>query len=154
MASIEEVWGLLRGARALTFTAHSEAGTGWDGAGTGSVAVSEPAPGVVVFEEAGRWQPSGRRSMAFFNVFRWSRLGEAIRLEHLRFGPASPVFLFDLAPGPDGTWREVSPHECRADCYSATMRADGDQLVVRWSVRGPRKRETIEYVYSDSGPGL
>jgi hypothetical protein len=103
MVPVEAMWALLRGVRSLRFEARSEVGTGWDGVGTGCVAVSEPTSDVVVFEESGRWQPSGRRSMAFSNVFRLGRLGEVIRLEHLRFGADSPVFLFDLAPGPDGT---------------------------------------------------
>src|SRR5262245_1358088 len=151
MASIEEIWALLRGVRALRFEAHTEAATGWEGAGAGCVAVSEPAPGVIVFEEAGRGQQRGHRELAFSNVFRWAPVGEALRLEHLRFGPEQPVFLFDLAPRPDGTWGEVSPHECREDCYSASLRAQGQHLLVRWAVRGPRKREVIEYVYSSAG---
>ena len=54
--------------------------------------------------------PEGGRELRFRNVFRWSAVGEALRLEHLRFGVAHPVFLFDLAPVAAGEWRSVSPH--------------------------------------------
>jgi hypothetical protein len=75
-------------------------------------------------------------------------MSEAIRLEHLRFGPESPVLLFDLAPCGGGEWRNVSPHQCREDCYTATLAVNGERLMVRWSIQGPCKRESIGYIYS------
>jgi hypothetical protein len=147
--SLSEVLALLRRVRSLRFDARSEAATGWDGVGTGAVAVSEPAAGVVVFDEAGTWQPSipGRAAIGFKNAFRWSAVGAALRLEHLRFGAEHPVLLFDMAPDAAGAWREVSPHRCREDCYTASLGVDGGQLVVAWSIVGPRKRESIRYTY-------
>ncbi|WP_020470610.1 hypothetical protein [Zavarzinella formosa] len=53
MASFAEVWSLLRDVRSLRFDARSDAGTGWTGVGHGTVVVSEPADGVIVFEESG-----------------------------------------------------------------------------------------------------
>jgi hypothetical protein len=149
MHSLNEVLTLLRRVRSLRFDARSEAATGWDGVGTGTVAVSEPAAGVVVFDEAGTWQPndSGRAAVGFKNVFRWSVVGDALRLEHLRFGPEHPVLLFDMAPGADGVWREVSPHQCREDCYTASLGVEGGQLALAWFIVGPRKRESICYAY-------
>jgi hypothetical protein len=91
------LWNLLRDVRYLRYEAQSGAATGWNGVGTGVVAVSEPARGVVVFEESGIWVSPGKTEMRFTNVFRWSRADETIRLEHLRFGPDQPVFLFDIA---------------------------------------------------------
>jgi hypothetical protein len=147
--SLNEVLTLLRWVRSLRFDASSEAATGWDGCGTGSVAVSEPAAGVVVFDEVGTWQPTtpGRAAFGFKNVFRWSAVAESLRLEHLRFGPEHPVLLFDMAPDADGVWREVSPHQCREDCYTASLGVEGGQLVVAWSIVGPCKRESIRYTY-------
>ncbi len=149
MASQTEVLSLLLRIRSLRFEARTEAATGWDGVGTGSVKVSEPADGVVVFDEAGTWQPFtvGRPAVEFKNVFRWSVVGEGLRLEHLRFGTAHPVFLFDMAPREGGLWREVSPHQCREDCYTASMTVQGGQIAVAWSIVGPRKRESIRYTY-------
>ena len=149
MMALDDLWSVLQRVRALRFDARTEAATGWDGTGTGTVAVSEPAAGVVVFEEVGTWQPSisGRPAIGFNNVFRWTVIGEVLRLEHLRFGPDAPVLLFDLAPGEGGEWREVSPHQCREDCYTATLTVKGGQLAVAWSIIGPRKRESIRYAY-------
>jgi hypothetical protein len=144
---LAEIWDLLRNVTVVSFEARSAAQTGWNGAGTGSVAVSEPSPGVLVFAESGSWQPHGRRDIRFSNVFRWSRLEEALRLEHLRFGPERPVFLFDLAPVACGEWREVSPHACGEDCYSGSLSVQGRQVLVHWLIRGPRKDESIRYVY-------
>ena len=148
----EEVWSLLQSVRALRFNARSEVATGWDGNGAGSVRVSEPEPGVIVFNEAGIWQSSGGAEVHFTNVFRWSSTGESLRLEHLRFGPKNPVFLFDLVPGANGEWNDVSPHMCREDSYRATLVVEGRQLLVSWSITGPRKRESIKYIYSSQEP--
>lgn len=149
MASLVEVWSLLRQVQSLRFNASSGATTGWDGIGTGAVIVTEPAVGVVIFDETGAWQPSApdRPAMRFHNVFRWSKADAALRLEHLRFGADSPVLLFDMALDLDGQWREVSPHQCRDDCYAASLRIEERQLLVAWTVQGPRKRESIQYTY-------
>ncbi|MBA4189568.1 MAG: hypothetical protein C0467_16405 [Planctomycetaceae bacterium] len=154
MASLTEVWPLLLAVRSLRFDARSEAATGWNGIGIGVVTTSEPTAGVVVFEETGTWQPSDldRPAIRFNNVFRWTVVGNSLRLEHLRFGPDNPVMLFDMAPDPNGDWREVSPHQCREDCYTASLTVEGHLLVVTWSIQGPRKRESIRYTYSQLKP--
>lgn len=149
MASLLDVMSVLRRVRSLQFDARSEAATGWDGVGIGVVVVSEPASRVVVFDEAGTWQPRapGREPIRFTNVFRWSAIGDVLRLEHLRFGPDQPVLLFDMAPSDEGRWSVVSPHQCRNDCYSASLSVEGERIVVAWSIVGPRKRESITYTY-------
>lgn len=142
-----ELWPRLRSIRTLRFAAASELDTGWNGVGEGAVAVSEPSEGVLVFDEAGTWRPPDRAALRFINVFRWTALGDSLRLEHLRFGPHRPVLLFEMASHDDGTWRDVSPHLCDQDCYSATLAFAEQRLIVAWSVRGPHKRETIRYEY-------
>jgi hypothetical protein len=147
LALLDEVWSLLRQVQSLRFEARSEAGTGWDGVGVGTVRVTEPADGVIVFDETGTWQVPGGAVVRFTNVFRWTASGGQLRLEHLRMGADQPVFLFDLVPGEDGEWRQASPHQCREDCYTASLKVVGRQLLVAWSVQGPRKRESIRYAY-------
>ncbi len=147
MAALAEVWDKLRQTRFLQFDARSEAGTGWNGVGVGLVSVSAPTDDVIVFEESGVWQPPGRPEIRFNNVFRWTRNGDTLKLDHLRFGPDRPVFLFDLTINGDGEWRDVSPHLCRKDCYSANLGLEGDRLLVSWSVVGPHKQESIRYRY-------
>ncbi|MEO7368229.1 MAG: hypothetical protein ABIZ36_09750 [Gemmatimonadaceae bacterium] len=74
--SLTEILSLLARVQSLRFDARTEAATGWEGVGIGTVAVSEPAAGVVVFEEVGSWQPSAinQGAIRFKNVFRWSAL--------------------------------------------------------------------------------
>ena len=148
--ALTDVLNRLRRVRRLRFESRSAAGTGWDGEGKGGVAVGEPAPGVLVFEEQGHWQAAapGREPTAFRNVFRWSaQPSGALRLEHLRRGPEQPVFLFDMAPTAEGHWREIEAHQCAADRYAATLVCEGPLLQVRWTIAGPRKREAIHYTY-------
>jgi len=148
--ALTDVLDRLRAVRRLRFESRSAAGTGWDGVGTGQVAVNEPLPGVLVFEEHGHWQAAapGREPTAFRNVFRWSALASgALRLEHLRRGPVQPVFLFDMAPAGEGRWREIEAHQCVADRYAATLASEGLLLRVCWTIEGPRKREAIHYTY-------
>ena len=105
-----EVCERLSRVRALAFVARSANPHGWNGKGSGAVVTEVVGDGVVVFTESGLWRPEGGRELRFRNVFRWSAVGEALRLEHLRFVVAHPVFLFDLAPVAAGEWRSVSPH--------------------------------------------
>jgi hypothetical protein len=103
----------------------------------------------MTFHEQGLWRPEGgERDICFHNVYRWTAVGETVRLEHLRFGADNPVVLFDLAPAGDREWRSVSPHLCGEDCYAAVLILRGDSLVVRWSIDGPQKQESIEYLYT------
>ena len=154
MPSVEHVLSLLCQVASLSFTAKSQANTGWQGVGNGKVVVSEPTSKTVVFHETGTWQPSAEHQgmFDFSNVFRWSAVGECLRLEHLRFGVDNPVLLFDMACHEDGIWRDISPHECGADIYAATLevargQGKGARIFVAWSIIGPRKQETIEYCY-------
>ncbi len=136
--------------RSLRFHARTEVATGWDGAGTGAVPVSDPAPGrIIIFEGTGTWQPGdpGRRSTGFRNAFRWSAVEKALRLEHLRFGVEKPVLLFDMGPTTDGAWREISPHQCREDSYTASLSIEGEMIEIAWTVMGPQKQESISYIY-------
>jgi hypothetical protein len=145
-------WERLGGVRALRIVARSARPNGWNRSGSGVVAVESSQPEVLVFRESGLWQSLEGGRIAFRNVFRWRRLDiDTLRLEHLRYGADHPVTLFDLVPGmdgTDGTWTSVEPHQCRDDCYRAGLWLAGSNIVLRWSVTGPRKQQTIESCYS------
>ena len=133
----------------MRFEGHSEAKTGWDGVGTGTVMVAEPIVGVLTFEESGMWHPRAADTspVEFKNVFRWSDINGVLRLEHLRFGVDHPVVLFDMVPDEYGVWRAQSPHQCGEDCYSASLMRGDENIVMAWSIMGPRKQEAIRYRY-------
>lgn len=147
MSSIIEVWQHLQKIAVVQFKAKSGSGIGWDGAAIGVVKVLRPASDVLVFEETGEFRKPDGQQMNFRNTFRWTRMEDKLRLEHLRFGADNPVFLFDMACDADGTWREIIPHPCRDDCYSAILRLEDETILVRWSVNGPKRNETIDYIY-------
>jgi hypothetical protein len=136
--------------RTLAFTARNEGPTPWSASGRGTVDVVKVGLGVLTFTESGTWRPEGWAERRFSNVYRWSLVepAEAIRLEHLRFGVANPVYLLDLVPNPDGEWQSVSPHLCSEDCYSAQLAVLAAGIRLRWRVTGPKKRDVIEYTYS------
>lgn len=148
MGNLEQVWDRFRHLRSLSFVARSGAESGWNGTGTGTVEVREASDGAMTFHEQGVWRPEGgERDLRFHNVYRWTRTGDLLRLEHLRFGADNPVFLFELTQVGEEEWRSVSPHLCRDDCYTAVLLVHDDGIVLRWSIDGPRKKETIEYAY-------
>jgi hypothetical protein len=146
--SLRQLWDRLRQVRGLSFVASSAGKHGWNGRGVGTVEVREAGPGVMTFHEQGTWRPEGGREIRFHNVYRWTLSGDVLRLEHLRFGVDNPVYLFDLTQSGEQEWRSASPHLCREDCYSALLLARDDDVLLRWSIDGPRKQEAIEYVYT------
>lgn len=145
---IHEAWAHLAAVRTLTFKATSEAPvkTGWIGAGKGAVKVEAPDTRSLLFRESGSWTTPGGKEIAFHNVYRWKLEDDAIQLEHLRFGPDAPVFLFALEAVGPGKLVSSCPHVCAEDRYRAVMEL-GEPLSLSWTVKGPTMDETIEYRY-------
>ena len=148
---ITDLWFFLSRVQNLRFLARSELPTGWNGHGSGTVVVEQPTDDILIFWESGVWQPQGGGEVDFSNIFRWSRLEAAvIRLEHLRYGPEQPVYLFDLTAQSDGEWKSVEPHLCREDVYAARLRYDEPSILMTWTITGPKKQERLEYSYGIS----
>jgi hypothetical protein len=135
----------------LTFEARSHAipNTGWNGIGKGSVRAEKLDAGVILFHEQGTWTPEVGRQTNFTNVFRWTADNDGcfVRLEHLRFGPDRPVYLFDLVPIDGNVLESSEPHVCREDLYAAKMNFDEQTIRLRWTIDGPKRAETITYTY-------
>ena len=148
MTSAEQLWKSLRRVRTVCFVSQSDT-PGWDGVGVGSVAVTNPAESVLTHTESGIWRPSNGRETNFSNVFRWTVTGpETVSLEHLRFGPDNPVYLFDLSPHSEHEWASVRPFLCERDIYCAELQMLESGLRVYWTIDGLKKNERIEYDYS------
>src|SRR5262245_30099429 len=141
MAALEQLWTVLRQVRSLCFFARSSAPAGWNGVRNDTVLVQSAADGVMTFAEQGTCRRQVGRDIRFTNTYRWTRAGDTLRLEHLRFGVDKPVPLFDLTQTGREEWRSASPHLCREDCYSAVLVVHGDHINLRWSIDGPRKQE-------------
>jgi hypothetical protein len=148
---VREAWDRLCTIRELDFEARSRSATstGWTGSGRGTVQVEQVDGVTMLFHETGQWVPEKGRELPFHNVFRWTAVpdGRLIRLEHLRFGPEHPVFLFDLVPVSERVWKSAEPHLCRNDVYSALMEYDQAAVHLSWTISGPMKDERISYWY-------
>jgi hypothetical protein len=148
---VRQAWARLLAVQELTFEARSCAttNTGWNGSGKGAVQVEALEVGVILFHERGTWATEGGRQITFSNVFRWTAdpAGRFIGLEHLRFGPDHPVYLFDLVPVDEGALESSEPHVCREDLYVARMDLDQQTVRLRWTITGPKKAEDISYTY-------
>jgi len=105
--------------------------------------------GKVIFHERGTWTPEGGRQMPFRNVFRWTAApeGDRIRLEHLRFGAGSPVYLFDLVRVGGAVLEAAEPHACSEDRYAARLTLDEGAIRLNWTITGPKKDKDITYLY-------
>lgn len=148
---VRRAWDRLRAIRSLSFEAQSRSTTttGWTGIGAGSVRVEEVAASTILFHESGSWKQQSGPEITFTNVFRWTAesAGRSIRLEHLRFGPEQPVYLFDLVPGREGAMESSDPHVCREDLYSARLVCEPEIVRLNWTVTGPKMNDRIAYVY-------
>lgn len=134
----------------LQFTAVSNlGGAGWNGAGHGKVVV-EWAGDVIAFHESGTWQTDAGATLSFKNIFQWTPLPakNSCRLEHLRFGPGRPVFLFDLVRVAPDRYVSLTPHQCAEDVYAGELTVSGDGIALSWRIKGPKKDELISYRYT------
>lgn len=148
--NLSELWSHLSSINSLTFTAQSfGSGSGWNGTGVGTVEVESIDDQTLLFHEAGNWSPPEGKSLLFSNVYRWCAFPEQkqLRLEHLRFGNANPVYLFDLQQTAGDHWDSIEPHVCSEDLYTATLRLENETLHLDWTIKGKTKNERISYLY-------
>ncbi|HEX4144515.1 MAG TPA: DUF6314 family protein [Pirellulales bacterium] len=148
---LREAWRRLAQVRRVSFSANSNSAkkTGWSGSGEGTVAVMSDSPESMIFAERGTFKTESGKELSFENSFRWSfdDNGRALQLEHLRFGPQRPVFLFKLVFAGPNLLVSDSPHACDQDCYRARMEIAESGIRLEWRVQGPEKDETISYLY-------
>ncbi|AOS95929.1 hypothetical protein AUP74_00458 [Microbulbifer aggregans] len=143
---IEALWSRLAKVTEFSFTASNSAGsaTDWHGHGRGKVAVSRCGD-LLLFEEEAQFTRSDGRTLPMRNRYRWGRLEDRVRLEHQR--REDPVLLFELAPVTVHGLRQVTPHLCGADTYTADLLFHGSEIELIWAISGPRKAERLHYHY-------
>lgn len=148
--TLNKFWEKLAEIQSVSISAQSKAfnPTGWNGLGKGTVAVDSPSPQTFIFHEQGKWITQKDNEMEFRNVFRWTFNKGNITLEHLRFGPQNPIFLFKLEPIDDMTLESIEPHVCKEDSYFGKVRFDQHFIQLNWRVIGPSKNEEIDYLYT------
>lgn len=135
----------------MTFQAktNSNGPGGWNAKGKGTVMLHKVDEDVLTFNEKGAWNGSQGTEVVFSNIFRWTldRSAQIISLEHLRYGPDRPVFLFHLSPTGEHTLSSVDPHLCGGDTYFGQIHFDQHVLHLNWRVIGSRKNEELDYCY-------
>ncbi len=143
-------WSRLQRIEQLEFNAVSTMTAGWNGVGQGRVTVQHWSDDQITFDESGNWTPAGGQPLRFSNRYRWTRDRKTarLRLEHLRFGDERPVLLFDLRVSGEHQLRSELPHNCGEDVYSAWLQIEATNIRLDWSIHGPRKNESIDYVYT------
>lgn len=147
---LTSLWDRLTAVTMLAFTSQSfNSDSGWNGTGTGYVKVETTDARSMLFHENGLWSPQEGTSLQFTNVFRWTSLPDEsrLRLEHLRFGNAHPVYLFELEQTGETVWKSIEPHVCSEDLYTASLRLENKTLHLDWTVKGVTKNEHIAYLY-------
>ncbi|WP_091510705.1 DUF6314 family protein [Microbulbifer yueqingensis] len=144
--AIEALWGRLAKVSEFSFTASNGPGsaTDWRGHARGSV-LAERDDGHLLFREQALFTSSEGRKLDMQNTYRWTRLPGSLRLEHLR--RSEPVLLFELEPVTGQGFREVQPHQCGPDTYTAELLLRRNQLELIWQIHGPRKNERLHYHY-------
>jgi Family of unknown function (DUF6314) len=154
VSAVSDLLICLRRCRELRFIAYrDDHPKTWTCNGVGAVAIESPSAQIVIFNESGTSRLTSGRELRFTNAYRWSLVSRSVvRLEHLRFGPNRPVYLFDLAPQDESTWASVTPHHCRSDLYSLQFELGRDAVSLLWMIVGPGKREKIQCVYSFKVP--
>ena len=126
LQNVNKIWQRLEKVTTFTITSSNRSGYG-------HVAVGRRGDGVVFCEE-GEWDVSGER---FTNVYCFRRKG-GITVSHLRRG--EEVFLVEL--GKEGF------HQCGDDRYYGTIDLEGESVVIRWRITGPKKDDFVIIVYN------
>ncbi|MEW5248354.1 DUF6314 family protein [Microbulbifer sp. 2201CG32-9] len=140
------LWQCLGRVSEFSFTASNGPGsaTDWHGHGRGQV-VAETAASQLLFEESAHFTHSDGRRVKMQNRYRWTLLQDSLKLEHLR--RAVPVLLFELAPVTAHGFRQVTPHHCGRDTYTAELLLHRPDIELIWQIQGPHKNERLHYHY-------
>lgn len=148
---LQAFWERLSMVTQLTFHAktNSRDPGGWNGKGIGSVVANKEGSNILIFNEKGAWNGSLGTDVGFRNMFRWTldRNAQLISLEHLRYGPDRPVFLFYLTPTGKHALSSVDSHLCGGDTYFGQIHFDKHSLHLNWRVIGSKKNEELDYCY-------
>jgi len=120
------------------------------GHGEGLIEITKDEEGALIFNEKGKWKSLKGESFDFNNCFRWrlNHFEGLLSLEHLRFGPQNPVFLFHLALKGPSYFESIDAHLCDEDTYFGALTQKNKSVHLNWRILGPKKNEEIAFVYS------
>lgn len=143
-----EIWQRMQHTR--SFSILFQVGTGEGGTGEGEVRPCSSGESCLLFEERGILQWEKGREIPFSNTYRWTldRSQRSLALEHLRYGPAHPVFLTELTPFAFNSLEGLGPHLCGKDAYFASLWLHEEGFELFWKMIGPKKNDWKRSFYS------
>lgn len=103
----------------------------------------------ILFHEVGEWVDGAHSKSHFSNQFLWTLdlVNERVSLEHLRYGPKNPVFLFDLKLSKKNSLVSQDPHLCKDDTYLGALIWSTKGIELNMRVIGPHKNHFLNYQY-------
>lgn len=103
---------------------------------------SESAAEVILFD-CGRW--SRPTHLRFSGGYRWNFANavDGFKIDHIRHGADNPVFLAALVPVNPFLYKNLESYHCEADSYDVEVRFMEEEVVMQWSIRGPRKNQNL-----------
>jgi hypothetical protein len=161
---IEAMWCALLQVEHLESRASGSLPEGVSGYGVGDVACVVECATSVEFRESGLWTPvaspnidvslgrPARRSHPFSNRYRWSLNLDvpSIGLAHLRQGAPVQLVEFTGVEAKEDTLTAKAAHQCAPDQYGAVISLTGHDVLLQWTIRGPRKDYRLETHYRPS----
>lgn len=117
------------------------------GQGAGAIAVRRTPRQALVVEERGQWEPRPGHSVGFHGTYRWNTGPAHLTVERPGRGEDNPTPHLDLMRRSDGWWMPEEPFRCGDEEYSARLRLEASQIVLRWVAKGPTQVYTLLVTY-------
>ncbi|MES2200453.1 MAG: DUF6314 family protein [Chlamydiota bacterium] len=143
-------WELLRTIKQLSFSVTTKQGEEqYTKVGKAEVVISSPSPSILIYSEKGYWFREEMPESTFNNSFRWTLdlKNSLISLEHLRYGPLHPVFLFQMTFKKPSVLEAIDSHLCASDVYLGYILRSKTGFDFYWRIIGPAKNDRLTYRY-------
>lgn len=117
----------------------------WNGESQGTVE-STIEENSISFLETGIFTPANSgKHLKQRNIYRWEFKDYGVNVYQERRD--DPVFLVKLI-WENGLWITEEAHLCVRDLYSLSLIDSKDFIQAEWKIRGPKKDETLKYIYT------
>ena len=116
--------------------------------GIGEVDHATPDENSIILKERGCWDVDRGPRITFRNAYQWIVLENILSLARYGYDMSNPNQLVEFEVSERREWLNISPYICGSDTYYATLRWSEETLQLLWIVSGPKKDQTVEYLFS------
>jgi len=116
--------------------------------GIGEIDKATPNEKSIIFKERGFWNVDRGPQVSFRNAYKWIVSENTLSLARYGYEMSNPIHLVDFEIIDGHEWLNISPYVCGSDTYHAALRWSDETLQLLWIVSGPKKDQTVEYLYS------